>query len=110
MLYHRFSLLEKDKLNSYFEKYKLLPISINMSLIAFSLCFVAMFTSGILIGRMPVYADGYNLILIPFILYLGFGKEDRTWASVLYALIALVYFYTQWNGTNYDSELIGFFV
>ena len=101
---------KKDRLSPYFEKYKILPISINMSLVALSLYFVGMFTSGILIGRMPVYADVYNLILIPFILYLGFEKEDRTWASVLYALIALVYFYTQWNGTNYDSELTGFFV
>ena len=101
---------KKDRLSPYFEKYKILPISINMSLVALSLYFVGMFTSGILIGRMPVYADVYNLILIPFVLYFGFEKEDRTWASVLYALVALAYFYTQWNGNNYDSELTGFFV
>ena len=57
-----------------------------------------------------VYHNDYNLILIPFVLYFGFEKEDRTWASVLYALVALAYFYTQWNGNNYDSELTGFFV
>ena len=105
-----FALWKKSEFEQYYDKFKILPICINMSLVASSLYFVGMFTSGILIGRMPVYADVYNLILIPFILYLGFEKEGRTWASVLYALIALVYFYTQWNGTNYDSELTGFFV
>lgn len=99
--------IKRNTLKEYYEKYPLLPICINMSVVTASLYFVAMFTSGILIGRLPIYSDIFSLILIPYIMYLGFSKEERNIILPGYILVFTVYFYMV-GPRVYDSQLTGF--
>lgn len=42
-------------------------VCVNMSIISFGLFLVAMVTSGIMAGRMPIYAQLYSFILLPYL-------------------------------------------
>ncbi len=46
----------------------LLNLCVNMSTVAAGLMFIAMLTSGIMIGRLPIYFEMYNFILIPYLI------------------------------------------
>lgn len=51
----------------------LINLSVNMSIASMGIYIVSMFTSGIYIGRLPVYCSLYNYILLPWIL----DRTDR---------------------------------
>lgn len=68
---------------------EIIRISINMSLIAVGLYFISMFTSGILIGRLPIYFSLFNYILLPWeIKHLFDGNSGR----ILTGLMFVFYF------------------
>lgn len=92
------------------EKDPFLILCINMSVVAAALYFIAMFTSGILIGRLPVYCELYNLILIPFLLKKCFPERQKKLAAVLATLLFLAYFFLQMNGSRYVSDITGWVV
>lgn len=99
---------KRKEVAEYSKVNKMLPICVNMSLIAAALYFVGMFTSGILIGRMPVYADIYNLLLIPYLLHICFDSEQRKIVQKVYIIILLLfYFYMQLQG-YYCSDITGY--
>ena len=65
---------------------KLLNICVNMSVITTGMYLVAMVTSGIMVGRMPIYTSLYNLILLPYILkncYRGVMRQSITFVAVI---------------------------
>lgn len=110
----------RNELNKYYKKYPVLPICINMSLATVAWYFVGMFTSGILIGRLPIYCDLYNLLLIPFIFKLGFNDteitsvEDRKMfvksvylIKFVYIVVLVLYFYVQMKDSFYISDFTG---
>lgn len=99
---------KRDLLKQYYETNRMLPICINMSLVAACLFFVGMFTSGILIGRLPVFAEVYDLILIPYLLNICFPKEDRTIVTPIYTATTILYFYLLVNPMGYHSDMTGF--
>lgn len=99
---------KRDVLRQYYEKNALLPICINMSLIASALYFVGIFTSGILIGRLPIYAEVYDLILIPYLLNVCFSKTERSIIKPVYVLILILFFYLLSNGMGYHSDITGY--
>lgn len=82
----------RNKLEPYYKKYPILPICINMSLVTASLYFISMFTSGILIGRLPMFVAPYNLILIPFLLRLCISKEERSIVQSAIICVMILYF------------------
>lgn len=100
--------LRRDRFVPYYEKFPILPICINMSLITAALYLVGMFTSGLLIGRFPIYSEVYNLILIPFVFKIAFDKEEQQIAKPVYTIILFAFFYLQERGLTYTSELTGF--
>lgn len=99
----------KDKI-----KDKLTPIiklSINMSLIASGLYVISkVASSGILLGRLPIYFSMYNLILLPWLI--RNISEGRNKDLIYYTMIVcyFAFFYYQmciaWNGLEYVSELL----
>lgn len=99
---------KRDVLRQYYEKNALLPICINMSLIASALYFVGIFTSGILIGRLPIYAEVYDLILIPYLLNVCFSKTERSIIKPVYVLFLILFFYLLSNGMGYHSDMTGY--
>lgn len=98
---------KKDKLAEYYDKFKLLPICINMSLVTAALYLVGMFTSGILIGRLPIYCEVYDLILIPFLLQAAFDKQDQKIVKSVYTVVMLLFFYLQSGNAYYISNITG---
>lgn len=99
---------KRDILEQYYVKYTILPICINMSLIAAALYFVGIFTSGILIGRLPIYAEIYDLILIPYLLNVCFSKSERSIIKPVYSLVLILFFFLLFNGMGYHSDITGY--
>ncbi len=99
---------KRDLLEPYYEKNTMLPICINMSLVAACLFFVGIFTSGILIGRLPVFAEVYDLILIPYLLRVCFTKKERNMVNSVYTIVSIVYFLLLIKDIGYSSNITGY--
>lgn len=81
----------------YIQKEDNLVINIctNMSIVAAGFYIISMFTSGILIGRLPVYFSLYNYILLPWEIDHMFTKKS---AQIVYLIMVgayLFYYYYQ---------------
>lgn len=78
----------------------------------FSACFYVFsyFTSGVLMGRLPVYFEIYNMILLPRVLKNGFKKNASRFIEILCVVLYLIYFYYQmevvWS-LDYMSDFTG---
>lgn len=99
---------KRKELECYYEKNKVLQICINMSLITAALYFVGVFTSGILIGRLPIYCEVYDLILIPYLLNVCFTKQERAIVKPIYVLVLVLFFYLLSVNFGYHSDMTGY--
>lgn len=100
--------IRRKELEKYYEIYPVLPICINASLITTSIYFVGLFSSGLLVGRIPIFYELYNLILIPFIIFLEEDEKNKRILKWGYIILSFAYFYLQWNGQYYISEFTGY--
>lgn len=98
--------VRKNSLEEFYESDPILPIAVNMSLISAALYVVGIFTSGILIGRLPIYCSVYNMILIPYILNYGFNKKDRAIVRICIVAMLMIMFWLECP-TTYHSKLTG---
>ncbi len=99
---------KRKELECYYEKNEMLQICINMSLVTAALYFVGMFTSGILIGRLPIYVEVYDLILIPYLLFTCFTKGERSIVKPIYIVVLILFFYLLANSMGYHSDMTGY--
>ncbi len=83
-------------------------ICVNMSLVTAALYLVGMFSSGILIGRLPIYCEVYNLILIPLMLKKCFPEKQQNLVMFIATLLFFIFFYIQINGLGYISNITGY--
>lgn len=67
----------------------------NMSIISTGLYIISMFTSGVFIGRLPIYASLYNYILLPWELEHMFTKESKRLLQIIMVGAYLVFFWYQ---------------
>lgn len=73
---------------------KLINICINMSFISSTLYLGSTFTSGTYVGRLPIYCEVYNLILIPYLINNFYKEKDRKILLIaLYVLYLIYYLY-----------------
>ncbi len=98
--------VRRKSLEEYYVTEPLLPIAVNMSLIAAALNVVGIFTSGILIGRLPIYCSVYNMLLIPYLLKYGFNDRDRSIARIVVVAMMMVMFWMECP-SYYHSEMTG---
>lgn len=80
---------------------RLISICANMSIVTAAIYIISMVTSGIFIGRLPIYMSLYNYILLPWeIEHFREGSKRRT-LYVLMIILYLVFYYYQmhfaWN-------------
>ncbi len=87
------ALWKRKSLERYYGRFPILPILTNMSLITSSIFFVGMFTSGILVGRLPIYTEIFNMVFIPYLIYLGFNEREQLIIKPLLTVILFIYFY-----------------
>lgn len=69
----------------------------NLSLLGTSLYIVSMFTSGIFIGRLPIFVTLYSYILLPWQIRNCFTKESIPLVKAVLAAVYLVIFLLQLN-------------
>lgn len=74
---------------------RLIDTCINMSIMSMGFYIVSMFTSGIYIGRIPIYFSLYNYILLPWLIETLFNKEVKRLVYFMTILCYLVFFYIQ---------------
>ena len=88
----------------------IINISINMSLVSSTLYLASVFTSGVFVGRLPIYFELYSLILIPWIIN-RYNEASKRWLTIgLYILYFLYYCYqlfVSWENTIYTVEIFG---
>lgn len=69
--------------------------SVNMSIMAAGIYLVSVFTSGIYIGRLPIYMSLFSYISLPWLLRHMFTRESRWLVYVLAIGLYLLFFYYQ---------------
>ena len=95
----------KDKLTP------IIKLSINMSLIGSGLYIISKIaSSGILLGRLPIYFSMYNLILLPWLLKNIFEKREKDLVYYIMFICYFAFFYYQmviaWGGMEYSSQIL----
>ena len=70
------------------ENSRILNICTNMSIISMGLYVISMFTSGIFIGRLPIYFSLYNYILLPWEIDNMFEKKS---VKIVYGVMTIAY-------------------
>lgn len=78
----------------------IIQISVNMSLITMGMYFLSVFTSGIYMGRLPIYFSLFNYILLPWELKNLFTEDQHKFLRATMVVLYLVFFTYQmieWN-------------
>lgn len=89
----------------------IINLAVNMSFVTSTLYLASVFTSGTFVGRLPVYCELYNLILIPWLINHLYEKDKQILTPSLYALYLLYYLYQifiAWNGHVFTVTLFGY--
>lgn len=93
------ALLGKKKIEQ--ENNKVINYCVNMSLISTGFYIVSMFTSGIFIGRIPIYFSLFNYILLPWEIKNLFEWKSRTlmWLFMILGYLGFYYYsiYYAWG-------------
>ena len=88
-----------------------LNLCVNMSLVCALLYTLSSVTNGILVGRMPMYFQVYNLLLLPWLIKHCFSAKERQILTILCVGCYMVFFLYQATIAGnyyYASELTGF--
>ena len=88
-----------------FAKSPILDLSVNMSIISMGMYIVSAVTSGIFIGRIPIYFSLYNYILLPWIIEAVFERKSK---MVVYVCLILCYLYFYWYQMTVAWDFTGF--
>lgn len=85
-------------------------MSVNFSFVSAILYFCSAQSGGILIGRLPIYFDIYNLLLLPWLVEHCFNKSSKKLMYIILAICYLLFFYYKVKiGMNmgYSSYILG---
>lgn len=69
-------------------RHPVLDLSVNMSIISMGAYIISAVTSGIFIGRIPIYFSLYNYILLPWLVENAFDKRSQ---KLVYGVIVVCY-------------------
>jgi len=70
-------------------------ICINFSVVSALIYLMSSFTDGILVGRMPIYFNIFNIILLPWLLNNCFVKQEKQLIMAICIGCYIIYFYYQ---------------
>lgn len=77
------------------EDNKVINFCVNMSMISTGIYLISMVTSGIFIGRLPIYASLYNYILLPWEINHFFSYKSAKAVNVFVLLLYVAFYYYQ---------------
>ena len=84
----------------HYENDRLINISTNMSIVTAGLYVISMVTSGIFIGRLPIYTSLFNYFLLPWEIDHMFSEESRKLLRILMVVCYLLFYYYQMHITS----------
>jgi transmembrane protein EpsG len=88
----------------------IIALSVNASVVTTVLYIASAFTSGIYVGRLPIFTEMYNFILLPWLIKHPY-KKYRQHFTIAMILGYIAYFYYQvnivWADSLYQSEILG---
>ena len=76
---------------------RLIDISINMSVVSSAIWLISMVTSGIHIGRLPIYVCLFNNILLPYEIQILFNEKDQRIVKFAMVVLYLAFSYYQFH-------------
>lgn len=79
-------------------------LAINMSVAGAVVSLIANFTSGILVGRIPIYFSVYNLALLPWLLRSRSYKNNRYLPIIMYVCYSFIFIF--FTNFYYYSDLL----
>jgi hypothetical protein len=88
----------------------IIHLCVNASVVTTVLYVASAFTSGMFVGRLPIYTEIYSLILIPWLLKHPFRKFSSWLPFAVMALFAAFLYYQlniSWSYVVYQSEVLG---
>lgn len=88
----------------------IINLAVNMSFVSSTLYLASVFTSGIFVGRLPIYCELYNLILIPWLVNHIYTNDKRVLSCAIYIFYFLFFLYQcfiAWGNQVYTVELFG---
>ena len=71
---------------------------------------IASVTSGIYIGRLPIYTEIFSLILFPWLISVPYKTERKLYTVLLFGFYAVYFIYQMqitWGGLPYYSPVFG---
>ena len=92
----------------------IIDLCINMSIMGTGIYIISkILSSGVMIGRLPIYFTMYNLILLPWLIHNLFDKKERRLVYYLMLICYFSFFYYQifitWDGFIYISNIFKLF-
>ena len=78
-----------------YENDPVINLSVNMSILSTGLYVISMFSSGLIIGRLPIYTSLFNYVLLPWEIDHGFSESSRKILYVGMFIAYLGFFYYQ---------------
>ena len=96
-----FAFLARQKIKE--SNNKLINLCVNMSILSTGLYVISIFTSGIFMGRLPIYCSLYGYILLPWEIEEIFETETR---KFVYPLMVVLYFCFYFYQLHIAWELI----
>lgn len=80
------------------ENNPLINLCVNMSVITTGLYLVSMVTSGIMLGRLPIYTSLYSYILLPYLIKKIFTEESARLVTVSMIVLYFAYYLYAYRG------------
>ena len=77
----------------------MINICSNLSIVAAGVYIFSFFTSGVLVGRLPIYFSLSNYVLIPWLLHEAFNRESAIVLESVFVLVYIGFFYYQCGPT-----------
>ena len=89
-----------------------IKLCVNLSILCVVVSAIANVTSGIYIGRLPIYFSVYDLILLPWIFINTKIREKPGWISLIMILYVMLYIYENYIHGNiyYSSEVLNIYL
>ncbi len=78
---------------------KTINICVNLSIASMGFYIISYFTSGLLIGRLPIYFSLANYILIPWMIDEFFEKRSARLIKIVFIIMYSIFFYYQVGAT-----------
>lgn len=85
---------------------KYINMCVNMSTIAAGLYFIGMLTSGIMVGRLPIYFSLYTYILFPYLFIKVYPNLTKQF-YIGFTLLFLIFYYVLCHHLYYISDILG---